>query len=165
MPRNVHEDLVGFLRSNVDTSNISVTFSTSDDIHQADYDGGHDYPEIAVVSTDPVVPGGGDTRFTGMDPTGAGPIQSGIEVVLVDCWGGPADDPAYVGNSVHPDTVANELAREVWKRSIDAAADAAPSGYEWISADPPRTADDTESYEDTHFRDQVTVRLGYTESP
>lgn len=163
MTTDPSDDLVSFLRSNVDDSNISVPFSTSDDIDHADYDGPNDYPQIAVVSNDPVVPGGGETGWTGMDPGGGGPIQDRVETMLVDCWGGPEDRDVYQNNGTHPDKVAAELRAEVVRACNAAAAGGAPSAYEWIAATPQGDADDTER-DRTHYREQALCRLKHTET-
>lgn len=172
MARNVDKDLIAFLREQLDPAEIPIAFDpgpagdpdAGGDVHFADYDGDLDYPLVAPVSNDPVVPGGGETGYTGMQASG-GPVQDAIETVLVDCWGGPVDEAIYDGAGTHPDDVANDLAREVWSVCLEAAADGAPDGYEWIGADPPSTADDTETHERTHYRDQVVVRMKHTEAP
>lgn len=160
---DVKADLVSFLRSNFDTSQVSVSFGTSDDIVHADYDGQRSYPQIAVVSRDPIVPGGGTTGATGIDPSGDGPIQDVVYLVLVDCWGGPKDESVYQGNSADPDSVAVELAEEVAKVCRQ-GSEGEPTGYEWIMADPPVEADDIEE-SPTHHREQVQVRLKTTYTP
>ena len=160
---DVKKDLVTLLRSNVDDTAPSVPWTNADDIVFADYDAHRDYPQVAVVSKDPVVPGGGQTAATGMDAGGGGPIQDRIWLTLVDCWGGPADVDAYTDTDTHPDVVAAELADEVFDVCFQ-GADGAPSGYEWITADPPREADDVEE-SPTHHREQVTVRLKETHTP
>jgi hypothetical protein len=158
---DVSGDLVDFLRSEADFTSVSVSFDDQNDLHEANPDGGRSYPSVVTVSEDPIVPGGGDTQFTAMDPGGGGPIQDRIWLVTVDCWGGPVSAGAYEGVDVHPDDVAGELGNIVSDTCINAAADAAPSGYEWISADPPSTANDTDP-EYTHYRRQVTCRLKTT---
>jgi len=158
------DDLVSFLQTNFDSSVVSVSFSTSSDIDHANYEGPNDYPQVAVVSEDPFVLGGGVTGFTGIDPDGDGPVQDVIVEILVDCWGGPETETVYQNNDVHPDTVATELAHEVWQTCNDAAAADSPSGYAWVSADPPRDADDTDRQQ-THYRQQVVCRLKHRHSP
>jgi hypothetical protein len=161
---DVSEDLVEFLRSRVDGGVVSVAFDPASDIDHADYDGANHYPQVAVVSEDPQVPGGGRTKFTGMDGGGAGPIQDVVVSVLVDCWGGPHDDDTYRGGDVHPDVVAAELATEVWETCLNAAVTGAPAGYEWIGAEPPQDADDT-TRDSVHYRQQVVARLKHTYTP
>jgi len=160
---DVKADLVDFLQANFDDTVPSVPWTNSDDIVFADYDGQRDYPQVAVVSRDPVVPGGGQTKATAIDPGGNGPIQDVIYLVLVDCWGGPDDLSVYDDNDAHPDEVAVEIAEEV-ASVCRQGSDGAPSGYEWIMADPPTEADDIEE-EPTHHREQVTVRMKYTYTP
>jgi hypothetical protein len=161
---DVSDDLVTFLQSRVDESAVSVGFDSDSDIDHADYDGANHYPQMAVVSEDSQVPGGGRTKYTGMDGGGGGPIQDVIVSVLVDCWGGPEDDPAYIDTDVHPDLVAAELAGEVWDACLDAATTGPPEGYEWIGAEPPRDADDT-TRDTVHYRQQVITRLKHTYTP
>lgn len=161
---DVSDDLVSFLRDRLDDSVVSVGFSASSDIGHADYAGANSYPQIAVVSEDPQVPGGGQTQFTGMDGGGGGPIQDVIVSILVDCWGGPTDHDAYTDVDVHPDLVAAELATEVQQVCLAASTVEPPDGYEWISASPPQDADDTER-DAVHYRQQVAVRLKYTWTP
>lgn len=157
-------DLVDFLRANVDGSAASVPFTNADDIVFADYDSGAGpFPQVAVVSKDPVVPGGGQTGATGIDPSGAGPIQDVVYLVQVDCWGGPDDATVYEDNGSHPDVVATELGEEV-AETCRAGSDGAPDGYEWIFADPPAEGDDTEE-SPTEHRDIVTVRMKVTYTP
>jgi hypothetical protein len=158
------DDLVTHLRNNVDPSVVSVPFTNADDIVFADYDGGAGpYPQIAVVSKDPIVPGGGQTQATGIDAGGGGGIQDTIYLVRVDCWGGPADADVYANHGSNPDTVANELGEEVAKTCRVGTA-GAPSGYEWMFAEPPTEADDVEE-SPTEHRDQVTVRMKVTYTP
>lgn len=163
MTQDPADDLVTFLRNRVDTSVASVPVDTTD-IGHADYEGPNDYPQIAVVSEDPAVPGGGETAFTGMDGGGGGPIQDVVVSIPVDCWGGPVDDDAYQGNDADPDSVAAELAAEVHVTCLEASTVDPPPGYEWISADPPRGADDLDR-PSTHYRQQVIARLKYTIAP
>ncbi|WP_459191824.1 hypothetical protein [Halosimplex sp. J119] len=157
-------DLVGYLRANVDPSAIPVPFTNADDIVFADYDGGAGpFPQVAVVSKDPVVPGGGQTQATGIDPTGAGPVQDVIYLVQVDCWGGPDDADVYANNGSHPDVVANELGEEI-AATCRVGSVGAPDGYEWMFAEPPTEADDTDQ-SPTEHRDIVTVRMKVTYAP
>lgn len=160
---DVKDDLVTFLRNNFDDTQVSVPFTNSADIVFADYDGSRDYPQIAVVSRDPIVNGGGATGVTGIDPGGGGPIQDVVYLVQVDCWGGPEDDDVYQNNGSHPDIVAVELAEEV-ANVCRIGDDGAPSGYNWIMADPPEEADDVEQ-NPTEHREIVQVRLKYTYGP
>jgi hypothetical protein len=160
---DIKDDLVSFLRSNFDPSAISVAFTNSDGIVHADYDGGRDYPQVAVVSADAVVAGGGQTAATGMDAGGGGPIQDRIYLVQMDCWGGVEDEAPYEGSNEHPDAVASELGDEVFDVCFQ-GTDGSPSGYEWITADPPSEADDTEE-NPTHHREIVNVRLKWTYTP
>lgn len=157
------DDLVSFLRGNVDGTAFSVPFDNTSDIVHADYEGTRSYPEIAVVSKDVVVSGGGQTGATGIDPTGAGAIQDAIYLVQVDCWGGPEDDDVYADHGSHPDTVANELGEET-ASTCRVGADGAPAGYEWMFADPPFETDDVES-SPTHHRERVQVRMKVTYTP
>jgi len=157
------DDLVSFLRSNFDDTAPSVPWTNSDDIVHADYDGSRDYPQIAVVSSDFIVPGGGQTQATGMDAGGAGPIQDRIYLIQTDCWGGPDTESVYNQQNTHPDVVATELADEVFSTCFQ-GTDASPSGYEWITADPPEEADDVEETP-THHRQIVNVRLKWTYTP
>jgi hypothetical protein len=160
---DVKDDLVTFLRSNFDDTAPSVDWTNDDDIVFADYDGARSYPEVAVVSRDPIVPGGGTTGATGIDAGGGGPVQDVVYLVLVDCWGGPHDADAYSGSATDPDSVAVELAEEV-ASTCRQGSDGAPSGYEWIMADPPQEADDIEE-NPTHHREQVQVRMKWTYTP
>jgi len=154
-------DLVEYLRDNVDGSAASVPFTNADDIVFADYDGGAGpFPQVAVVSKDPVVPGGGQTQATGSDPSGGGPIQDVIYLVQVDCWGGPDDAQVYADHGSHPDVVANELGEEV-AATCRVGSDGAPAGYEWLFAEPPQESDDTEQ-SPTEHREIVTVRMKVT---
>lgn len=160
---DVKADLLSFLRSNFDDTQVSVSWTNSDDIVHADYDGARDYPQAAIVSRDPITPGGGATGATGIDPGGNGPIQDVVYLVQVDCWGGPEDETIYQNADVHPDEVAVEIAEEV-AAICRVGTDGAPSGYEWLMADPPQEADDTEE-DPTHHREIVQVRLKYTYTP
>lgn len=160
---DVKADLLTFLRSNFDDTAVSVPWTNSDDIVHADYEGSRDYPKVAIVSRDPITPSAGSTGASGIDASGAGPIQDVIYLVQVDCWGGPEDDDTYQGNSADPDSVAVDLAEEV-AATCRIGTDGAPSGYEWMMADPPQEADDTEE-SPTHHREIVTVRMKVTYTP
>lgn len=157
------DDLRTFLRNNFTSGAISVTFTNSDDIVFADYDGNQEYPEVAVVSKDTVVPGGGQTQATGIDPGGGGPIQDVIYLLQVDCWGGPEDADIYQDEGSHADTVANELGEEVASTCRIGTA-GAPAGYEWMFAEPPFESDDTKASPTKH-REIVTVRMKVTYTP
>jgi len=154
------DDLIEFLRATFDASAVSVPWTNDEAIVFADYDGHRNYPQVAVVSRDPVTPGGGNTGITGLDPGDGVGIQDVIYLVLVDCWGGPEDDGTYQDHGSHPDAVAVELAEEV-AATCRVGAEGAPAGYEWLWADPPQEADDTEE-NPTHHREQVTVRMKVT---
>lgn len=160
---DVKADLVSYLRSNFNAGAVSVSWTNSDDIVHADYDGARDYPQAAIVSRDPIVQGGGTTGVTGIDPGGGGPIQDVVYLVQVDCWGGPEDDPVYTGSGTHPDAVAVEIAEEV-AETCRVGDENAPTGYNWLMADPPEEADDTDE-NPTHHREIVQVRMKYTYGP
>jgi hypothetical protein len=153
-------DLRVVLRNNLDASVVSVPFTNADEIVFADYDGDRSYPEVAIVSKDPVVPGGGQTQATGIDPADGSPVQDVVYLVQVDCWGGPDDDDTYQEHGSHPDVVANELGEAV-AETCRVGSDGAPAGYEWIFAEPPTEADDTEESPTVH-REIVTVRMKVT---
>lgn len=157
------DDLRTFLRTNFNSNAVSVSFTNSDDIDFADYDGNQDYPEVAIVSKDTIVPGGGQTQATGIDAGGGGGVQDVIYLVQVDCWGGPDDADVYSSDGSHPDIVANELGEEV-ARVCRAGADGAPDGYEWMFSEPPYEADDTDESPTKH-REIVTVRMKVTYTP
>lgn len=157
-------DLRTFLRTNFDSTAISVSFTNDDDIVFADYDGGAGpYPQVAIVSKDPVVLGGGQTQATGIDPGGGGGIQDVVYLVTVDCWGGPDDADVYDTDGSHPDIVANELGEGVAATCRIGSA-GSPDGYEWLFAEPPAEADDTDESPTKH-REIVTVRMKVTYTP
>ena len=121
MARDIKSDLVAFLREHFNESEIPVTFEAGDPadpttvegVRFADYDGANnDFPQVAIVSEDSVVPGGGQTQMTGIDAGGGGGIQDVVTSVQIDCWGGPHDADIYQSEGAHPDVVANALARE-----------------------------------------------------
>lgn len=157
------DDLVEFLRGNVDGTAFSVPFDNAEDIVHADYEGTREYPEIAVVSKDSITPGGGQTGATGIDPTGAGAIQDTIYLIQVDCWGGVEDEDPYPGLDTHPDIVAVELGEEV-ARVCRVTPENAPEGYEWMFCHPPYEADDTDASPTSH-REIVEVRMKVTYTP
>ena len=159
-PVDVSDDLVTFLRANLNTERVSVPFDPADDIDHANYEGSQEYPQIAVVSEDAIVAGGGLTQYSGIDPGGGGGIQDVVVSLLVDCWGGPEDEAVYRSTGVHPDRVAAELAHEVHQAATATGASSPPPGYDWLSAEPPRDADDVDR-EQTHYRQQVICRLKY----
>jgi hypothetical protein len=154
-------DLRDFLQTNLDTSEMSVPMNATEDIVFADYDGGPGpYPNAAIVSKDAVVPGGGQTGATGIDPQDGSPIQDTIYTVQVDCWGGPDDAKVYTDHGSHPDVVANELGEAV-ADACRVGHEGAPDGYEWLFAAPPYEADDTEE-SPTNHREIVVARLKVT---
>lgn len=155
------KDLRDYLRSNFDATNVSVSFTPSDDVVISDDDGPRNYPQVAVVSKDPVVPGGGQTQATGIDPGSGGAIQDVVYLVQIDCWGGPEDGAPYAGTNDHPDAVANELGEETHRVLFGADPADAPADYEWISAEPPSEADDSEE-SPTHHREIVIARAKTT---
>lgn len=162
------DDLRSFLRSNFDPSAISVSFTNADDIDFADYDGDRSYPQVAIVSSDPIVPGGGSMAATGIEASGRGAIQDVVYLVQVDCWGGPDDADVYQSEGSHPDIVANELGQEVHRVCFEAdhsdVGPPVPDGYEQINADPPFESDDTNE-SPTEHREIVTVRMKVTYTP
>jgi len=176
MARDIKSDLVAFLREHFDESEIPVTFEAGDptdptaegDVRFADYDGDNDYPQVAIVSEDPVVPGGGQTQMTGIDAGGKGGIQDTVTSVQIDCWGGPHDADIYQSEGSHPDVVANALARET--HSVLFGADESdegppvPDGYGWVNAEPPVENNDTQR-SPTHYRRFVIARTKHTETP
>lgn len=176
MVRDIKSDLIAFLRQHFDESVVSVTFSpgdpadptTEEGIRFADYDGANEYPQIAVVSEDPTLPGGGTTGYSAMDAGGKGGIQDVITSVQIDCWGGPDNDDIYQSEGSHPDPVANQLARETHRVLFEAdesdEGPPVPDGYEWVNAEQPVESNDTER-NPTHFRRYVIARLKHTERP
>ena len=159
MPDDPTDDLVSLLRSNFDATAISVGFTPADDIDHANYSGANDYPQVAIVSNDPVIPGGGQTGYTTIAGDGSGPNQDTIATILVDCWGGPEDDGIYQGTPEHPDAVAAELAAEVVDTCHEQAT-TPPPGYDWLGARPLGDADDTDRGP-THYREQVECLLRF----
>lgn len=158
------EDLLNFLRSNFTPGNVSVSFTNADDIVHADYDGGAGpFPQVAIVSRDNSIVGGGETGVTAIDVANDGPVQTVIESIQVDCWGGPRDADIYDSEGSDPDTVANELAEEV-ASVCRVGTDGVPSGYGWMMAEPPFEADDTEE-DPTEHREIVIVRMGHGYGP
>lgn len=176
MVRDVKSDLVTHLREHFDAGDVPVPFDVGDpadptasgDVRFADYDGENDYPQVAIVSEDAVVPGGGQTQYTGMDAGGAGGIQDTVTSVQVDCWGGPHDAAVYDDHGSNPDVVANALGRAVHDVlfNTDEADEGppVPDGYEWVNAEPPVESNDTERTP-THYRRFVVARLKHTERP
>lgn len=176
MVRDIKSDLVAFLREHVDETKISVPFNVGDPtspteaggVQIADYDGEKAHPQVAVVSEDPVVAGGGETMYSGMDAGGRGGIQDVVTLVQIDCWGGPRDDDVYQTHGSHPDTVSNELGREVHRVLFEAdesdEGPPVPTGYEWVNAEPPEESHDVER-SPTHFRRVVVARTKHTERP
>lgn len=176
MARDIKSDSVAFLREYVDPSVIPVPFDPGDpadptaagDVKFADYDGANSYPQVAIVSEDPAIAGGGETGYTGMDPGGRGGIQDTITSVQIDCWGGPEDDNTYSEHGSHPDVVANALGREVHRVLFEADESEygppVPETYEWVNAEQPRETNDTER-NPTHHRRTIIARLGHTERP
>lgn len=168
MSRDIKQDVIEFLRANIDTSAISVSFSASDDIGFAQYDDVDQDVYVTPVSEDPVVPGGGQTGYSGIDAGGRGGIADVVVSVQIDCWAGDRDADVYQTADSHPDIVANELSQEVYRVLFDAdessSGPAVPSGYEWVNAEPPTDADDVEE-SPTKYRDTVLARLKYTQTP
>lgn len=176
MVRDVKSDLVAHLREYFDVGAVPVPFDIGNpaapadpgDVRFADYDGENDYPQVAVVSEDSVVPGGGQTQYTGIDAGGAGGIQDTVTSVQIDCWGGPQDAAVYNDHGSHPDVVANALGRETHRVlfETDEAGEGppVPDGYEWVNAEPPVESNDTERTP-THYRRFVVGVLKHTERP
>jgi hypothetical protein len=154
------DDLRAFLRANLDASAVSVPFASADGVVFADYDGERSYPQVAIVSKDSVVPGGGQTQATGINPADGSPIQDVVYQIQVDCWGGPEDDEVYQEHGSHPDIVANELGEAV-ADACRVGTDGAPAGYAWLFAEPPTEANDTEEIPTEH-REYVIVRMKHT---
>ena len=177
MTRDIKSDLVAFLRQHFDETAIPVTFNpgptddpTADgDVRFADYDGGAGpYPNVSIVSEDPVVVGGGEAQYSGIDAGGKGGIQDVVTSVQIDCWGGPHDAEIYANEDSHPDVVANALGRETHRVLFEAdesdEGPPLPDGYEWINAEQPVENNDTER-SPTHYRRFVVARTKHTERP
>lgn len=168
MPRDTKKDLIDHLRSEFDTSAISVPFDVSDDIAFEAYDDVEKEVYVTPVSEDSTSPGGGETQYTGIDPSGAGGIQDIVTSVQIDCWGGDEEADVYMTNNTHPDIVANELSTEVhrilFNTDESSSGPAIPTGYDWMNAQPPSEADDTEE-NPTTFRDIVIARTKHTVRP
>jgi hypothetical protein len=168
MAKDIKKDLIDFLRSEVNSSAFSVPFTNSDSIGFEAYDDADEAVYITPVSEDPAVPGGGQTQYTGIDPSGDGGIADVVVSVQIDCWGGDRDDQIHADNDTHPDVVANELSQEIYRvlfEANDAAAGpGVPADYDWINAEPPREADDLEQ-SPTKYRDIVVARMKYTKTP
>jgi hypothetical protein len=176
MVRDIKSDLIAHLREYIDETVVDVPFDAGDpsdptaegDVRFADYDGSNDYPQVAIVSEDAVVPGGGQTQYSAMDAGGSGGIQDIVTSVQIDCWGGPHDDDVYQEHGSHPDVVANALGRAVhdvlFNSDESSEGPPVPDGYEWLNAEPPTESNDTERTP-THYRRVVVARLKYTKRP
>lgn len=156
-------DLRDFLRDSFDPNAVSVPWTNSEHIGIANYDVGPEFPSIAIANSDPVIPGGGDTGVTAIDGQGGGGIQESVFHVLVDCWGGPRDDPTYEEHGSDPETVAGEIGEEVHSETMVGVL-GAPDGYEWMWSNPPKDANQSEATP-TELRRQVTVRMKWTYLP
>lgn len=177
MVRDIKADLVAFLREHFDETEIPVTFdagnhtdpTASGDVRFADYDGGAGpYPNVSILSEDAVVPGGGQTQYSGVDAGGKGGIQDVVTSVQIDCWGGPQDADIYQSEGSHPDVVANALGRETHRVLFEAdesnEGPPVPDGYEWVNAEQPVENNDLER-SPTHYRRFVIARIKHTERP
>lgn len=176
MVRDIKSDLIAHLRKNFDTGAVPVPFDVGDatdpaapgDVRFADYDGENDYPQVAIVSEDAVVPGGGQTQYSAIDAGGGGGIQDTVTSVQIDCWGGPRDADVYEQHGSHPDIVANALGREthrvLFSSDESSQGPPVPDGYEWVNAEPPEESNDTERTP-THYRRIIIARLKHTERP
>lgn len=167
MTRDIKDDVVSFLRDHVDETAISVAFDAQDDIGFAAYDTVDQDVYVTPVSEDPVVLGGGDGQLSGLDADGSGGFQDVITTVQIDCWGGDETTDVYDETATHPDTVANELGREVHRIFFHAnetdGSIGIPDGYEWVNAAPPVEANDIEQ-NPTKYRRLVRARLKHTET-
>ena len=168
MTRDVKQDLIEFLRTHIDESVVAVSFTASEDIGFGAYDDVDQDVYITPASADSVVPGGGQTQYSGIDPSGAGGVADVVVSLQLDCWGGDRESPVYDGVDSHPDIVANALSQEVYDLLFDAddGADGppVPDGYDWVNAEPPTEADDVEQ-SPTKYRDIVVARMKYTKQP
>jgi hypothetical protein len=168
MARDYKLDCIDHLRSEFDSSAVSVPFTPSDDIGFAEYDDIDQDVYVTPSSADPTVVGGGQTGYSGIDPGGDGGVADVVVSLQLDCWGGDRDDQIHADNDTHPDIVATEVAQEVYRilfETDDAAAGpAVPAGYDWVAAEPPREADDVEE-NPTEYRDIVIARFKYTKTP
>lgn len=71
------------LSNNWDNSNTSISYDPN--IHTGWVDTEANNPQV-TVSTPTETARGGPAPFTGIDPSGAGPIQEFTGFVQVDCW-------------------------------------------------------------------------------
>lgn len=166
--RDVKADLIEFLRAHVNGDRISISFTPDSDIGFEEYDDVEQEVYVTPVSLDTVVPGGGQTQYSGIDPSGAGGIADVVASLQVDCWAGDREADIYAGSGTHPDIVATELAQEVYRVLFGADESATgppiPSDYEWTNAEPPTESNDVEQ-SPTKYRRLVIARMKYTQTP
>lgn len=169
--KDVKRDLVAFLRAHFDETALSVPLTPGDpatpndadgEIRIADFDGGLDYPGIYLQAENTVVPNSGVTGFTGMDPGSGGPTQDPVTSVQVDCWGGTTQTDRLINHGVHPDTLASEMANQVWRTCLNNSG--GPDGYRYVSVSEPTEGNDTDA-SPTAFRRIVPVEVGYHVRP
>lgn len=142
------------LDDNWNTSNTSVSYKPA--IHTGWIDTTANQPQITVTSATESA-SGRETPFSGIDPSGAGPIQTIVGTLKVNCWSNREAE-----GRVNPKKLTYEFSEEVkriLKANVTGATDLRYIGYMG------RTLRVEEESESVWFRYDISVWYVYCERP
>lgn len=118
------------IENQAQASNISTLSSVPDVAPGGHWDHNHTRPQITITSPDETPLRGTQTGYTGVDPTGAGPISEKDVVLDVSVWA--TRRPDEVDASPNPKKVVYEVARELerlWLANASGKDDLESIGY------------------------------------
>lgn len=110
--------------------NVSTLSSRPDVAPGGQWDSDHTRPQITITAPDEAPLRGGQTGYTGIDPTGGGPVAEKLWAGDVAVWASRrADD---IDSDPNPKQVVYEVARELerlWIANADGQDDLESIGY------------------------------------
>ena len=142
-------------------SNVSTLSSVPSVSPGGQWDSNHTRPQITITSPDEVPLRGTQTGYTGVDPTGAGPIAEKQFVADVSVWASRRSDDIDV--DPNPKKVVYEVARELerlWMENASGKDDLESIGY--IGPTQDTSKDDRDR---TVWRQFVEMRCSLTATP
>lgn len=144
-----------------DVTNVSTLSSVPSVAPGGHWDHNHTRPQITITSPDETPLRGTGTGYTGVDPTGAGPIAEKRVVLDVSVWA--TRQPDSIDSDPNPKKVVYEVARELerlWIANASGKDDLESIGY--IGPTQDTSKDDSDR---TVWRQFFEVRASLTATP
>jgi len=127
---------------------------------------GETYPMVWFGEEDsPTVPGGGESGYSSISGSGAGPNIYEIHNITVSVQTLESDNGAGYLNSTEYDTLAFEIYQEIKHQIQNNATDLDPFSFIGITPSTPLRDAGEESDTTTFYQEQATIYAGFLDTP